>query len=505
MKWKIVTIASCAALLFVGAWAAAVAADQPLPHRYLQHEESQQVGDLSEEDQAAVLSDSTDPATFASHLPVISIDTHGQEIPGAPAVDAEGRTLHDEHGQAVPTLAPDGLDYITADVAVYDAQGAANRLSDEPTISSECQIRVRGNSSRLYDKKNYRISLVNNDGTDNSQPLLGMESSEAWALQGTSIDKTMMRNYLTYNLAGQFMANYVPEVRYCEVFVNGEYYGLYGLTETIKVQDGRIELNESDPDSAETSYLAAIDELGASETTVSNFLFYTLRLNCYIDVLYPGELSLTAAQKRWIEDDISAFEKALFSYDYDTLDYGYDRFIDTDSFVDMYILNEFAINDDFGAFSTYLYKDVRGRLVLGPPWDYDNCYDNYQDQTPTDGFYVVQRAWYFMLMKDEAFAQDVIDRYRSLRQDVLSEEHIFEMIDATAGYLAPAMERNWARWGYTFSDDHYLFPESRRPASYEEAVADLKSFIHDRGTWLDTYIENIKQYSHESAVKKFNH
>ena len=69
---------------------------------------------------------------------------------------------------------------------------------------------------------------------------------------------------------------------------------------------------------------------------------------------------------------MSSFEKALFSYDYDTRDYGYVNYIDVDSFVDSFVWNEFVINDDFAAYSTYLYKDVRGKLTLGPPWDFNN-------------------------------------------------------------------------------------------------------------------------------------
>ena len=63
MKWKIVTVAACVALLAVGIGAAVLDQGQPLPHRYLQHEESQQLSDLSEKDRAAAWSTSSDPAT----------------------------------------------------------------------------------------------------------------------------------------------------------------------------------------------------------------------------------------------------------------------------------------------------------------------------------------------------------------------------------------------------------------------------------------------------------
>lgn len=505
MRSKVIVILAVVCLVAVGVYAALLNEGQPLPERYIQHEKAQHIEDLSAEDQAAASSTSTDPETFASHLPVISIDTGGQEIPGGPVRDENGKVLSNENDEAIRTTAPDGSDSITAHIDVFDSGEGANRLTDQAAIESECLIRIRGNTSIFYDKNNYRIALINSDGTDNDQELLGMDKCETWVLHGPAIDKTLIRNYLTYNLAGQFTKDFVPDVRYCELFIDGEYKGIYLATESIKVEEGRLQLNAPDQNDVETSYVVAIDELSESPTTIENFLNYTLRQGVYQDIIFPNEEDLTEAQKSWIEDDISQWEKSLFSYDYDTSSYGYWTTLDVDSFLDMYVLNEFVINDDFGAYSTYFYKDVRGKVMLGPPWDYDNAFDNYMLKTEKDGFYIVERSWFYMLFKDEEFCQRAINRYRELRQGVLSEDYIMSLIDETLAYLGPAIDRNWIAWGYTFQSDVYLLPADRRPASFEEAVSDLKSFIHDRGAWLDQYIENLRQYSHESAVKKFNH
>ena len=506
MKWKIVTIAACAVLLAAGIGAAVLDQGQPLPHRYLQHEESQQLADLSEEDRAAASSTSTDPATFASHLPVVSIDVGGQTIPDG--------SVHDDAVQARAAelgVDPESIAYdderrtVDASVSVFDSQESANRLSDEPTIESDCTIRVRGNTSRSYDKKNYMLVLTNPDGTDNDQPLLGMDSCETWVLHGPAIDKTLIRNYLAYNIVGEFVASFVPEARFFELFIDGEYKGVYVAIESIKVEEGRLELNEPDQNDVETSYIVAIDERSATDTTLDDFLNYTGRLSNYLEIVYPNEEDLTEERKAAIEADISAWEKALFSYDYDTPSHGYWNYFDVDSFVDLYVFNEFVINDDYGAFSTYLYKDVRGLVTCGPVWDYDNTFDNYTLEVNTDEFYLAQRAWYNMLLKDERFCEDVIDRYRELREGPLSEEHILSYIDGAISYLGPAVERNWSVWEYTFAEDSYLAPENRRPLSFSEAIDDLKTFVIERGDFLDEHIENLRQYSHESAVKRYNH
>lgn len=77
-------------------------------------------------------------------------------------------------------------------------------------------------------------------------------------------------------------------------------------------------------------------------------------------------------------------------------------------------------------------------------------------------------------------------------------------------YLGPAVDRNYAVWGYSFDAgsmdaDNRLNPVERNPASFEEAVDNIKTFITGRGGWLDRNIENLRQYSHESANKRYNH
>ena len=111
--------------------------------------------------------------------------------------------------------------------------------------------------------------------------------------------------------------------------------------------------------------MLGIDLTGSGPLTISDFLRYTLRLSKYMNIEYPNATTLTDEQKAWIEQDVSSFEKALFSYDYDTRDYGYANYIDVDSFVDSFVWNEFVINDDFAAYSTYLYKDVRASSRWG--------------------------------------------------------------------------------------------------------------------------------------------
>lgn len=109
-----------------------------------------------------------------------------------------------------------------------------------------------------------------------------------------------------------------------------------------------------------------------------------------------------------------------------------------------------------------------------------------------------------MLSKDEKFINAVIDRYRELRQGVLSDVYLNGYMDAVVEWLGPAVDRNFSVWGYALDKD-MISPAERNPHTHTEAVAQMKRFCTERGAWMDEHIDILRQYSHESRNKKFNH
>ena len=152
--------------------------------------------------------------------------------------------------------------------------------------------------------------------------------------------------------------------------------------------------------------------------------------------------------------EFSDFEKALYSYDYDTDDYGFWHWVDVGSFVDYFILNEFTCNYDAGWLSTYVYKDIGGKYKM-VIWDFNSSCDNYTESvTDPFRFELQDNTWYFMMTKDEYFIQRVLNRYAQLRATYLSDGYLEQYIDETLAYLGPAVERNFEKWGYTLSLIH---------------------------------------------------
>lgn len=421
---------------------------------------------------------------FCTHLPLVIIDTNNEEIPGE---ERDGTR-------------------VTSTIKIVDNKKGGNHLDDKADFTSLAEIRYRGNSSMLFDKKGYSIKLVHKDKSENHVRVLGMGRHDEWALHGPYIDKTLMRNYLWYHVMKD-MSGYAPDARFCELYVNGEYKGVYVFTETATRGDqSRIPISKYDKNDSVTSYIVRLDKGSNNEfENINSFSKYAKKTGMQLDVIYPGAKNLTPELNRFITEDLSRFEKALYSYDYDSKKHGYPKYINVDSFVDYYIINEFTQNYDAGSMSTYLYKDLKDKYGLFI-WDFNSANNNYDRDISIEDFEFQWVTWYVMLMKDEKFNQRIIDRYHYLRTNYLNEEYLNTYIDNIISYLGDAIDRNYEVWGYTFlPEKDFLKPRERNVRSYEEAILQLKQHIRDRGRFLDEKIETIKQFSAESKVKKFNH
>ena len=408
---------------------------------------------------------SIEPSSFSSRLPVVSIETGGQAIPGRP-----------EEGQKVSQVKNT---FIHAEMKIMENKGELNTLQDTPQVESDIQIRVRGNSSRLFDKPGYLFKFTDEDGMDKGYEVMGMEKDSTWVLHGPYLDKTLMRNYMWYNLSGQIM-EWAPDVRFCEVFLNDKYQGVYVMAEQISVGEGRVEVTEYDGKSNASSYIVCVDRESVNDVDyLDNFTEYARRMTSKVEVKYPGARKLTPEITDYISRDFSEFEKSLYSYDYTSRRYGYRNFIDVDNFVDYFIINEVTQNTDA---------------------------DNYMEyQQSMAGFFMQNRTWFFMLAKDEAFTEKVIDRYRELRKGILSDDHVKAYMEEVQEYLGCAIDRNFQVWGYTFEPQNDLLKgEGRQISSYDEAVEQYEKRLVSRMGWMDKHIDALYSYSHESVNKKFN-
>ena len=446
-------------------------------------------------------------AELCTHLPILEIDTSGSRIPGK-VLGTSGRDIFYETGE-------NGETEIPVQFRAVDEQGQWHHLDDEESVSGTALFRVRGHSSRYFSKSSYRLKVVEAEAqtVKMKQSILGMDAASEWALYGPFLDKTLMRNYMCMNLSAQIMDGYVPEVRFCELVLDGEYQGVYVLMEMISVGNGRLELKKYRTGDPVFSYLVRIEPRISEERWIETFTYYTYRMeeNRRLELAYPSTKDQTEQVKEYVRTDLSEIERMLYVPEKGTGQHEWKERIDLSSFADYYIIEEFlAINDAFSA-STYFYKDARGKLCVGPVWDFNNALDNFFEPMPDDALILEKRSWYGQMMRDREFVDLVIRRYRELRKTVLSEENLLAYVAQVDEWLGGAIERNDAVWGYAYDPDLLSARERRRPepgsgssleavnpSSHEEAVEWMCEYIVDRGRWMDEHIETLRQYCHPS-------
>ena len=446
------------------------------------------------------------PSSFSTHLPIIRIDTFAQKIPGSPVGDETGHLSYYETTE-------DGQSQIKVAYEVVDDANKWHRLEDSASHSGSALFRIRGNSSRWFAKKSYRLKLVDEENENIKESLLNMNEGNEWALYGPFLDKTLIRNYLCMNIASSVVSTWTPEVKFTELFIDGEYQGLYLLMEMIDVDEDRVYLSEYEDGDLVVSYMVRVEPHTDPERQIENFSFYTYRMEQErnFEMIYPGRLLQNEYVKAYVQTDLDEIERKLYAVENGQGTHAWKKEIDIDSFVNYYILEEFfSISDTFSA-STYFYRDKRGKLFIGPVWDFNNAFNNFFQPVETKDFVLAQRGWFGQMMKDKQFTQKVIERYRSLRKGVLSDEYLLEFIDETVEYLGDAIDRNYEVWGYSF-DPYRVSARERRsakegdstdlerynPSDYEEAIKWLKRDMLEHAHWLDENIETLLQYCHPS-------
>ena len=214
----------------------------------------------------------------------------------------------------------------------------------EDIAPASARIRQRGNSTRLwYDKKPYRIKF------DTKTSVLGLPANKDWVLLANYRDQTKFMNAIAFDMA-RYMGSFpfVNANRFVEVEINGDYMGMYQLTEQIERATSRVDIDTSD--------------------------------------VYPKNIS--AERLEAIAADFATLEQAIVSADYDNVQ----KLMDMESFIDFILLQEITRNVELEApRSMYLYRDDTGKYHMGPVWDFDGGFGYGWDEDTKE--YFTSQSW----------------------------------------------------------------------------------------------------------------
>lgn len=414
----------------------------------------------------------------------------------------------------------------------FSIDTGSNIIVDEPKIdatmtiteagtesySGNIGIEFRGASSQSFPKKSFGLETRDENNEDADVSLLGFPAEEDWILYGPFSDKSLMRNVLIYDLARE-MGQYASRTRFVELTINDSYQGIYVFMEKLKRDDGRIAINNLKDDEiagedVTGGYILKIDKtagtnLGEGYNDQNSFTSAYDPLNAgvgqKINFLYeePDAEDIVAEQRTYISEYVGQFEDALAGDNFMDAELGYAAYIDTESFVDFFLLNEISNNVDGYRLSTFMHKDKNEKLKMGPIWDFNLAFGNadycsggetnvwaykFNERCPDD--FWLAPFWWDRLLQDPAFVQQLKERWNALRGTVFSESAIVSKIDGYSDTLdaAGAVTPNFDQWPVL---NTYIWPNNFVGKTYDAETDYLKTWVSGRLVWLDVVIEDL--------------
>lgn len=255
----------------------------------------------------------------------------------------------------------DGNDVTSKDYYT-DCHLSLNALGSFTNFSANAQIRGRGNSSFLwYDKKPYRLKLID------KHKMLGLSKAKSWVLLANYRDVTDMMNTYVFELGRWLGLPYTNHTRYVELFLNGNYKGVYQLTEQIQQNKNRVNISD------ERGILISLDvDDGPAESPEAQDNFWSAVYNMPVCVKYPDDEYFTENTVDSVRHELEILENAIKTHDYEQVD----QLLDIPSFIKYLQIQEFIYNVELSApRSIFMHKDGDGKWVMGPLWDFDAGYD----------------------------------------------------------------------------------------------------------------------------------
>ena len=402
------------------------------------------------------------------NLPLMIINTNGQKIPDEPRIVADM-----------------GL--------IYNGEGVMNHIDDPwNEYSGNISIELRGESSIEFAKKSFSIELQNADGSNNNTSLLGLPEENDFVLNGPFSDQTLLKNVLTYELFRR-TGRWAPRTKFIEVILNGDYEGIYVLTEKLKRDENRVDIDKLTSEDVAApemtgGYILRRDKKNklADEEWWESPVVQPYHQRIWYEYYDPEYDELTQDQASYIRDWMQDFDEAMSGSGFTDPENGYRPFIKTRSFIDLMFINEISKGIDNYLFSTYFYKENDadgGQLVAGPPWDYNLGYGNlnYGDgwnAKESYGWCYPQGGrvyWFERLMEDDHYVNKTYCRWTEHRDSVFSDENVMSLIDSCIYYLGDAVDRNFARFPTL---GNYVWPAIEPyPETYAGEIDKLKTWL----------------------------
>lgn len=419
------------------------------------------------------------------------------------------------------------LDYLKETKENYES-GTTLIITEDGNVEYEGileKIHGRGNSS-WYDgtKLPFTIKLpVKMD-------LFHMGAAKRWVLLANESDRTLLRNYVVQDMASTSGVQYSPESVFVDFYANGEYQGMYQLSEKVEIDKERVAIADLEKKTREVNPSKALDIFpiigsteGVKDTTPSTIRGYEIENNPeditggYLFAMnmgysyLEGKSGFVSARNQAVdiegptyasEEEVSyianlyqEMEDAIYDWDgiNQTTQKHYYEYMDLNSFAKKYLVEEISMNLDASMGSQYMYKypdNISTKIYAGPAWDYDkslgNGGDGYNefDLSSSEGLYAAQDVtestiWYAVFFRPEFHVAVLENYYGNFREHAL--EAADTKITVWAEQLQDSMIMNAIRWNqYGTAEKETILQ------GYQQEIATLREFITQRIDYLDS-------------------
>ena len=364
-----------------------------------------------------------------------------------------------------------GADKIPGTMRIVD--NGTNQLSDSSNATPiEIGIKIRGQTSADFPKKGYGLELKAKACTnlkdttchDTTMKILGMPKNADWVFHGPYVDKTLIRNALAHWLY-QRTGRYSSRFKFFELYLNGQYKGVYVLLEKIKRAKARVhiaKLKDEDVDGDEVTggYVLSIDKVENNSTQGLNNEGFKSKDGSPVIMRSPKKENTNKKQQDYIQNFYNSIEQKCDNGD--VMSNGCSDILDMDAAVDYIMHEDVTNNTDAYICSFYMFKDKDskgGKLQMGAPWDFNLGFGAYQrvGGEKSDGWRIPQSAkggsgdwfvakWVQNLWSNNKFQDMYKARWKELRSGVWHTKNIDHFIDSLKTHLKKAADRNFERW-----------------------------------------------------------
>ena len=362
------------------------------------------------------------------------------------------------------------MEYLNANKENEEA-GEINLIEASGNIEYQGRLKKisgRGNSTFATAKKPYTFTL------EDAYPLCGLDMGKKWNLLALHYEEKTMQSKLIHDMATYLEMEYTSGSKWVDLYCNGNYQGLYLLTEAITVGDGRVEIYDLEKENKRNTKPSNISggyllERDVTESLEPTEVYFTTDICNYNFVINTPKVP-TEEEYSYIKDFVQNIENLLVSDDT-----GYKNYIDLDSFAKQFLIDKLVLNPDAMRSSTFYYKDRDSDVLkVGPLWDYDRAMGvSMPDYETAVGDYPdTMNDWYMPLYADEEFYQKLLSYYEQLLPYL--QELAETKIDDYAELLGPSIAMDTTMW-----------PLGSVYTEHESYVRYLKYFLANRIRFLN--------------------